>query len=149
MRPTSCFGVRNLHILTDSTESDTSDRKTLEYYLVELAGPTLPISMLKAWVGIVLLAEDDWFYASPTPSAPPSQNFGTSMAVWKEHKGAVADAGGYRMLPINGEYQCLALDFHFCCFDLSSKRSGVKGCVVNGRFLQPSVGRGPCCLQNC
>jgi hypothetical protein len=45
--------------------AETPDRKTLEYYLVELDGP---ISMLKAWVGMVLLVEDDWFYASPTIS---------------------------------------------------------------------------------
>jgi hypothetical protein len=45
--------------------AETPDRKTLEYYLIELDGP---ISMLKAWVGMVLLVEDDWFYASPTIS---------------------------------------------------------------------------------
>jgi hypothetical protein len=55
--------------------AETSDRKTLEYYLVELDGPG-HISMLKAWVGMVLLAEDNWFYASPTiSSAPPGRNF--------------------------------------------------------------------------
>ena len=46
----------------------TSDRKTLEYYTIELDGPHQPISMLKAWVGMVLLAEDDWFYASESLS---------------------------------------------------------------------------------
>jgi predicted subunit of tRNA(5-methylaminomethyl-2-thiouridylate) methyltransferase len=36
--------------------AETSDRKTLEYYLVKL---DRPISMLKAWVGMVLLAQDN------------------------------------------------------------------------------------------
>ena len=89
--------------------AETSDRKTLECYLVELDGP---ISMLKAWVGMVLLAEDDWFYTShPISSTPPDRNFGTSAAAWKERNGAVGNAQGYHMLPVNGQYQRLTLDF--------------------------------------
>jgi len=121
--------------------AETSDRKTLEYHTVDLDGPDQPISMLKAWVGMVLLAEDDWFYVSPTiSSAPPGQNFGTSKAAWKNRKGAVGDAQEYRMLPVDGDYQCLALDFPLCRFDLSSARRGANGCVVNARLLAPSVG---------
>jgi len=41
--------------------AETPDRKTLEYFLVELNESSPPISMLKAWVGMVLLSEDDWF----------------------------------------------------------------------------------------
>jgi len=55
--------------------AETSDRSTLEYYTVELEGPDQPFSMLKAWVGMVLLAEDDRFYA---PSSILGRNFGTS-----------------------------------------------------------------------
>jgi hypothetical protein len=103
--------------------AETPDRKTLEYYLVELDGPGQPISMLKVWVGMVLLAEDDWFYASPTPSsAPLGRNFGTSTAA------------------VNGAYQCLAIDFRLCCFDLGFVRRGVNGGVVIARFLPSSVG---------
>ena len=109
------------------------DRKTLEYYTVELDGP---ISMLKAWVGMVLLAEDNWFYA------PEDQNFGTSSAAWKEQKRAISDAQEYHMLPVNGDYRCLPLDIRLCHFDLSSARHGENGChVVNARFVAPSVGK--------
>ena len=119
---------------------ETSGRKTLDYYLLELGGP---ISMLKAWVGIILLAEDDWFYASPTPdSAPPSRNFGTSKAALKERKKAIRKAKGYHMRPVDSHFQCIDLDFRLCFFDLSSYRRGTKGCVVNGRFLRPSVEEG-------
>ena len=41
--------------------TETPDCRSFEYYLIELDGP---ISMLKAWVSMVLLAEDDWLYAS-------------------------------------------------------------------------------------
>ncbi|KAF8966457.1 hypothetical protein BDZ97DRAFT_1657681, partial [Flammula alnicola] len=119
--------------------AETSGRKTLEYYLFKLGGP---ISMLKAWVGMVLLAEDDWFYASPNPdSASPSQTFGTSTAALTEQKKAIHKAKRYpyHMPPIDGKYQCLALDFRLCIFDLSSARRGAKGCVVNGRLLQSST----------
>jgi len=120
--------------------AETSDRKILEYYTLELDGPRQPISMLKAWVGMVLLAEDDWFYASPTKSpAPPGRNFGTSTAAWKERKRAVDVAQGYHMQPVDGEYRHLALDFRLCCFDLSSARYGTNGCVVKTRLLAPSI----------
>jgi hypothetical protein len=46
----------------------TPDRKPLEYYsfkLDEASAASTQMSMLKAWVGMVLLADDSWFYASP------------------------------------------------------------------------------------
>ena len=126
--------------------AETSDRKTLEYHTIELDEPGQSISMLKAWVGMVLLAEDDWFYASPTTSsAPPGRNFGISKTAWKERKEAFGNAQEYQMLPIDGDYQCLALDFRLCRFDLSSARHGANGCVVNAGLLAPSVGK--CELQ--
>ncbi|KAF8233400.1 hypothetical protein L208DRAFT_1267056, partial [Tricholoma matsutake] len=122
--------------------AETPDRKTLEYYLVELNRAGQPISMLKALVGMVLLAEDDWFYSSPTPSsAPPGRTFsGTLAAAWKDRKAAVGVAERYHMQPVNGAYQCLAIDFRLCRFDLSFARRGANGCVVTARFLPPSVG---------
>ena len=51
--------------------AETPDHKTLEYHTIKLDEPGQSISMLKAWVGMVLLAEDNWFYATPTPSSAP------------------------------------------------------------------------------
>ena len=97
--------------------------------------------MLKAWVGMVLLAEGDWFYSSPTPSsAPPGRTFRTSTAGWKDRKRAIDHAEGYHMQPINGAYQCVTIDFRLCRFDLSSARRGVNSCVVTARFPPSSVG---------
>ena len=68
------FNDNNFGILTNwkralfLRRAETQDRKALEYYLVELGGP---LSMLKAWVGMALLARDNRFYASPTSSQPP------------------------------------------------------------------------------
>lgn len=120
--------------------AETPDRKTLQYYLINL-GDGQSISMLKAWVGIVLLAEDNWFYASPTPSSPPpNRNFTKTLFGLRKKTKAVQDAEKYRMQPINDSdaaYKCIAIDFRLCHFDLSSARRGANGCVVKGRFLSP------------
>jgi hypothetical protein len=45
---------------------------------------------------------------------------------------------------VDGQYQCLALDYHLCRFDRSYARPGASGCVVMAKFLQPSsLGRDP------
>ncbi|KAF8800896.1 hypothetical protein BYT27DRAFT_7245473 [Phlegmacium glaucopus] len=118
--------------------AETDHRKTLEYFVVELDELNPPISMLKAWIGMVLLAEDDWFYTSPTPSTPPpARNFGDTKTAWRRMR-AIHIAEDYKSRPVNGEYQCLPLDFHLCVFDLSSARRGANGCTVNAQFLQSS-----------
>src|SRR5580704_3715715 len=50
--------------------AEVRGRKTLHYAKVELNSP-LGSSMLKAFVGMVLLARHDWFHSSPTPCTPP------------------------------------------------------------------------------
>jgi len=40
---------------------------------------------------------------------------------------------------VNGEYQCLPLDFHLCHSDLTSAHRGANCCVVHGRFPQQSI----------
>ena len=121
--------------------AETPNRKTLQYYLVELNRAGQPISMLKALVGMVLLAEDNWFYSSPTlVSDPPDRIFGRSTTPWKDRKLAAGVAQKYHMKPVNGAYECLAIDFRLCHFDLSSARRGANGCVITAQFLPPSVG---------
>lgn len=121
--------------------AETPDRKTLEYYLVELNRAGQPISMLKVFVGMVLLAEDDWFYPCPTLfPAPLNLSFGTSPAAWKNRRAAVAVAGGYSMQPVNGAYQRRPIDFHLCCLDPRSARPRVDGCVVTATLLSQSAG---------
>jgi hypothetical protein len=116
---------------------ETSNPKTLEYFPVHLDEPTQLVSMLKAWVGIVLLAQDDWFYASPTPShPPPSRNFRNTPMTLRDRKKAIRTAGNYHCHPVAGRYACLNLDFRLCRFDLSTSRCGSNGCVVNTRLLQ-------------
>ncbi|KAF8227905.1 hypothetical protein L208DRAFT_1294324, partial [Tricholoma matsutake] len=121
--------------------TETLDRETLEYYLFKLNRAGQPISMLKALVSMVLLAEDNWFYSSPTPSSSPlGRTFGASVAAWKDRKAAVGITERYHMQPINGAYQCLAVNFRLCRLDLSSACHGANGCVVTAQFLPPSVG---------
>ncbi len=130
------FGIlTNWHRALFLRRAETPDRKTLEYYAIELDGPNQPFSMLKAWVGMFLLARDNWFYASPTISSPPpGRNFGTSITAWKNRRRAARDTQEYHMLPIRGNYRRIALDFRLCRFDLSSARRGA-GCVVNAKLL--------------
>ena len=66
------------------------------------------------------------------------------MTAWKERKTAVGNTQDYHMLPVDGDYQCLPLDFRLCCFDLSSTRHGANGCVVNTRLLAPSPWKHDC-----
>ncbi|KAF8309787.1 hypothetical protein F5887DRAFT_601096 [Amanita rubescens] len=108
--------------------AETQDRKTLEYYLVELGGP---LSMLKAWVGMVLLARDNWFYASATPSRAPS---GPHFRVTKAAREERDNAAGYHMQPVDGEYQCLPIDFRLCHFDISSARRGSGACILRAQL---------------
>lgn len=115
--------------------AETPERKTLEYYVVELDGSDQPLSMLKAWVGIALLAEDNWFYASP-----PGRNFRSSKTAWAERKVVFADAEEYYMQPVNGAYDCLAIDFRLISFDRSFIRRGASDCTVRAQFVAPSVG---------
>jgi len=80
--------------------------------------------MLKAWVGMILLAEADWFFASSTTSsAPPNLDI----------------AQACHTQPVHGNYQCCTLDFRLCHFDLSTARHGQTDCVVETRLVLPPI----------
>lgn len=51
---------------------------------------------------------------------------------------AIHNAEEYQSRPVNGEYQCLPLDFRLCIFNTSSARGRANACVVNAQFLQSS-----------
>ena len=119
--------------------AETPERKCLEYHLVELEGPTSSISMLKAWAGILLLANEECFYASPTICHPPmNRHFSDSAAGKMAHQKAVIKAKNFNMLPSNQTYEIGTLDFRVCQFDLSSMRDGGidGGCIVWGGLLR-------------
>lgn len=119
--------------------AETDHHKTIEYFVIELSEHNPPISMLKAWVGVVLLAEDHWFYSSPTPSTlPPARYFGDTVTAWREQVRAIRNAEEYKSRPVNGEYKCLPLDFRLCIFDTSSARRQENSYVVNTQFFQSS-----------
>lgn len=45
------------------------------------------------------------------------------------------------MIPVNGQYHRLTLDFRLCGFEHSPARRGANGCVVNARLLPSSIGK--------
>jgi len=117
--------------------AETPDRKCLEYYVVKLEDSSSSISMLKAWVGVILLAHDDWFRPSPNLcDSPPNRRFGTSVTGQKAQQKAVKNAEQFNMTPTDGTYKCRTLDFRLCEFDLGSARERAGGCIVWGRLLQ-------------
>ncbi len=130
------FNNNKFGILTSWTHAlflrraETPDRKCLEYYIVELEGSSSSISMLKAWVGVVLLAYND-------SNSPPNWRFGTSATDQKAQQKAFREAEEFNMTPSNGTYErCTTLDFRICEFDLSSAREMAGGCIVWGCLLR-------------
>jgi hypothetical protein len=111
---------------------ETENRKTLECFLVELGDPN-SISMLKAWVGMVLLADSDWFYSSPIVDRyPAALHYRDSDKAKKEKRTAINRAGNYHVELVNGEYPCRPIDFRLCHFETSYTRGWRNGCVVSG-----------------
>jgi hypothetical protein len=82
---------------------------------------------------MVLPANNDWFYASPTLS----ESFGDTETALKEQRKAVAVAGKYQSRPVNGEYPCLPLDIRPCRFDRSA-RFGITGMCGTRTISKPS-----------
>lgn len=60
------------------------------------------------------------------------------MAAWRERMQAICKVEEYQSRPVNGQYECLSLDFRLCIFDLSSARRGANGSIVNTQLLQSS-----------
>ncbi|KAF5375519.1 hypothetical protein D9615_009168 [Tricholomella constricta] len=122
--------------------------KTLQYYgPIEIDSTGAPSmlnpnglpSMLKAFVGIILLAEltSTWFHTSPTLSkAPPNRYFGTSLTAIRS-RDAARQAGGYRSTVVAGSYEILPLDPRLCHFDRTSVRHAPqRGCTVRATLAR-------------
>jgi len=117
--------------------------KTLQYYgpiRFDVDSDPSP-SMLKAFVGIILLAETTslWFHTSPTPAkAPDDRYFGATLTAKHNRDAAVAAAHSYHSLIVNGSYQVLPLDPRLCHFD----RSAVRHVSQRGSTLKAKLERG-------
>lgn len=114
---------------------ETSAGGTLECARIELNGG--PTTMLKAFVGIILLAEKHWFHSSPTICSPPSSRFfdNDTKTGKKDRRKAVVAAKDYAMVPTLGTYPCLPIDMRLCNWDRSSlRRMEGGGCVLRARF---------------
>jgi hypothetical protein len=120
---------------------ESDDRKILECAgPVETYGSPQSPSMLKAFVGMMmLLAERDWFYASP----PPSRAFGLTASALEEQRKAIEHTGYYNVAPTCGTYPCLNLDFRLCDFQISSARHSMLGYVVRTNLLQDALDKVP------
>jgi len=99
---------------------ETGDRrgKTLKYYgpidLDSTRGP----SMLKAFVGVILLSHN---ISSPTPcQAPPGRHFISTLTPSRQRDAAITQAHSYRSAIVNGSYEALQLDLRLCHFDRTS-----------------------------
>ena len=93
-------------------------------------------TMLKAFVGIILLAEtaSTWFHSSPTLSdsdVPLNRYFGKSLRAISARNTAIKKAGSYHSVIIDGSYPLLPLDPRLCHFDRTSVRHAPqRGCTL-------------------
>lgn len=123
--------------------------KTLQYYgpieidwtgAPSVLNPTDLPSMLKAFVGIILLAEvtSTWFHTSPTLAKPPSNRyFGTSATATRSRDRAIRLAGSSRSTVVAGSYEILQLDPRLCRFDRTSVRHAPqRGCTVRATLAR-------------
>ena len=128
-------------------ETADSEGKTLQYYgpinFHDSVYSTKP-SMLKAFVGIILLAENPktastWFHSFPTFSdAPPARYSGISFTgtAFHQRKAAVLQAQSYNSAVVEGSYPVLPLDPRLCHFDRSAVRHSARGYTLKAKLLR-------------
>jgi hypothetical protein len=104
---------------------------------IHLNKPGTSPSILKAFVGIVLLAERTSFHASPTVHpAPPARLFAsTGTTALADRRKAVNKAANYSAPARRGAYKCLDLDPRLCDFKRSTARHTERGFVVETNLL--------------
>jgi Lipopolysaccharide core biosynthesis protein (WaaY) len=111
---------------------------TLQYAgPIDLDNSATSPSILKAFVGIVLLAEKTPFHASPTVEPTPSERLfaATGPTAPNDRRKAVNKAGKYLAPTAGGAYECLDLDFRLWDFQRSTVRHTPRGFVVETNLL--------------
>ena len=107
-------------------ETADSRGKTLHCYRPVALNANSGPSVLKAFVGIILLAdaEANWFHTSPTIwNSPRNRHFSTSTPSGpKDRDRAVLRAGSYHPTVVNGSYPIVELDPRLCRFERSFVR---------------------------
>lgn len=135
------FNNNKYGILTNLTRAWFFQRvengRTLSYAgPVSLHNSDGSLSMLQAYVGIVLLAEKQPFHASPVlDPGPPGRLFSsTAPTALANRRNPVKSAGDYKVSVKDGAYECLDLDFHLCDFRHSTARHTVRGFTIETKL---------------
>jgi len=127
-------------------ETTDDEDKMLQYYgSINIdADPVDSPSMLKAFVGVILLAEtaSTWFHTSMSADeAPPGRCFGTSFIDIHSRDAAISKAQSYHSTPVAGSYPVLPLDPRLCLFNRSPVRhSPRRGCTLRATLARSDGG---------
>ncbi|KAF8344476.1 hypothetical protein F5887DRAFT_274893 [Amanita rubescens] len=117
--------------------------KTLQYYGPINFDSVHSPSMLKAFVGTILLAEtaSTSFHSSPTSAEVlPGRYFGTSITAAHSRDAAIARAQSYHSVVVDGSYEVLPLDPRLCHFHRTSVRHAPRrGCTVKATLLRGNL----------
>ncbi|KAF8333725.1 hypothetical protein F5887DRAFT_1259819 [Amanita rubescens] len=112
-------------------ETPEGQGKTLQYYGPISFDSVRSPSMLKAFVGTVLLAETAWFHSSPTSANVPSTT------ATRSRDAAIAQAQSYDSVVEAGSYPVLPLDPRLCYFDRTSVRHAPqRGCTLKATLVK-------------
>ena len=121
-------------------ETANGKGKTLQYYGPIDIHSTRSPSMLKAFVGIILLAE---VTSTSTSNPPPGRYFSISHTGAQNHDRAIQQAHNYHSTVVAGSYPVLELDPCLCHFDRSSVRHTPKrGCTLKATLARGNMAGG-------
>jgi len=124
-------------------ETANGKGRTLQYYGpidIDVNSVHTP-SMLKAFVGTILLAEtaSTWFHTSVSDIDSPPNYFRSSDIAIRDRDIAIVQAQSYNSTPVAGSYPVLPLDPRLCHFNRSSVRhSPERGCTLKATLERSS-----------
>ncbi len=98
-------------------------------------------SMLKAFVGIILLADAEANWSPTICNSPHNRHFDTSTLTGRNDRDrAVLRAGSYHPTAVNGSYPIIELDPRLCCFDRSFVRhTPQRGFTVKAMLMRGGI----------